>query len=180
MPASALVGDSLLGDAKLALEGLVGAGRRRIVPRRATSLCAIPRTLPSPPNSPLTASEVYAALSELRPENAILVQESPSNVMDLSLWWPTVKPSSYYTFASGGLGWNAPAAVGIALAQTKLGAARPVVAVIGDGSMQYSVQCFASAAQQKLKVIYIVPCNREYAILKEFAVAREDAQRPWT
>ena len=98
--------------------------------------------------------------------------------MDLSLWWPTVKPSSYYTFASGGLGWNAPAAVGIALAQKKLGAARPVVAVIGDGSMQYSVQCLASAAQQKLKVIYIVPCNREYAILKQFAVLEKTPNVP--
>jgi thiamine pyrophosphate-dependent acetolactate synthase large subunit-like protein len=64
-----------------------------------------------------SASEVYAALSELRPENAIVVQESPSNVMDLARWWPTVRTASYYTFASGCLGWNAPAAVGIALAQ---------------------------------------------------------------
>ena len=138
------------------------------VPHRAKA-SSVPRTLPSPPNSPLTASEVYAALSELRPENAIVVQESPSNFMDLSVWWPTIKPASYYTFASGGLGWNAPAAVGIALAQKKLGTGRPVVAVIGDGSLQYSVQCLASAAQHKLKVIYIIPCNKEYAILKEFA-----------
>jgi thiamine pyrophosphate-dependent acetolactate synthase large subunit-like protein len=34
---------------------------------------------------------------------------------------------------------------------------------------QYSVQCLASAAQHKLKVIYIIPCNGEYAALKEFA-----------
>jgi benzoylformate decarboxylase len=127
------------------------------------------RTLPSPPNSPLTASEVYAALSELRPENAIVVQESPTNTSDLATWWPTIKPASYYTFASGALGWGAPAAVGIALAQKGSGTGRPVVAVIGDGSLQYSIQCLASAAQHKLKVIYIIPCNGEYAALKEFA-----------
>ena len=164
----ALVGDSLLGDAKLTLEALlelVEDGSSRIAP---TPL-HLPRTLPSPPNSPVTASEAYAALSELRPENAIVVQESPSNVMDLAMWWPTIKPASYYTFASGGLGWNAPAAVGIALAQKKLGTGRTVVAVIGDGALQYSVQCLASAAQHKLKVVYIIPCNGEYAILKEFA-----------
>jgi benzoylformate decarboxylase len=175
--ASALVGDSLLGDAKLALEGLLALvedGSSRVAPKPLS----IPRTIPSPPNSPLTAAEVYAALSELRPENAILVQESPSNIVDLSLWWPTVKPGSYYTFASGGLGWNAPAAVGIALAQKKLGAARPVIAVIGDGSMQYSVQCLASAAQHKLKVIYIVPCNSEYAILKQFALLEKTPNVP--
>jgi len=164
----ALVGDSLLGDAKLTLEALlelVEDGSSRAAP---TPL-HFPRTLPSPPNSPLTASEAYAALSELRPENAIIVQESPSNAMDLAMWWPTIKPASYYTFASGGLGWNAPAAVGVALAERKLGSGRPVIAVIGDGALQYSVQCLASAVQQKLKVIYIIPCNGEYAILKEFA-----------
>jgi benzoylformate decarboxylase len=62
-----------------------------------------------------------------------------------------------------------PSAVGVALAQRKLGTNRPVIAVIGDGSLQYSVQSLASAAQYKLKIIYVVPCNGEYAILKEFA-----------
>ncbi len=165
---AALVGDSLLGDAKLTLEvllELVEDGSSRTAPAPLN----LKRTLPSPPNQPLTASEAYAALSGLRPENAIVVQESPSNAMDLAMWWPTIKPASYYTFASGGLGWNAPAAVGIALAQKKLATGRPVVAMIGDGALQYSVQCLATAAQHKLKVIYIIPCNGEYAILKEFA-----------
>jgi benzoylformate decarboxylase len=175
--AGALVGDSLLGDAKLTLEALlelVDDGSARVAPKPLN----LPRDLPSPPNSPLTASEVYAALSELRPENAIVVQESPSNGADLALWWPTVKPDSYYTFASGGLGWNAPAAVGVALAEKKSGTGRPVVAVIGDGSLQYSVQCLASAAQHRLKVVYIVPCNGEYAILKEFAILENTPNVP--
>ena len=170
--ASALVGDSLLGDAKLVLEALlelVEDGSSRTPPKPHI----LERKLSEPPNSPLTANEVYAALSELRPENAIVVQESPSNMMDLATWWPTIKPASYYTYASGGLGWNAPAAAGIALAQKLTGGSRPVVAVIGDGSFQYSIQCLATAAQHKLKVIYVVPCNGEYAILKEFAVLRK-------
>lgn len=175
---SALVGDSLLGDAKLTLEALVELvedGSSRTAPKALN----LPRDLPSPPNSPLTASEVYAALAELRTEDAIVVQETPSNNSDLEAWWPTTKPSSYYTFASGGLGWGAPAAVGIALAQKQSGAgARPVVAVIGDGALQYSVQCLASAAQHKLKVIYIIPCNGEYAVLKEFAELEQTPNVP--
>jgi benzoylformate decarboxylase len=175
--AGALVGDSLLGDAKLTLEALlevVADGSSRTPPKPLN----VQRKLPEPANSPLTASEVYAALSELRPENAIVVQESPSNAMDLAMRWPTVKPASYYTFASGGLGWDAPAAVGIALAQKKSGSGRPVVAVIGDGSFQYSIQCLATAAQHKLKVIYVVPCNGEYAILKEFAILENTPNVP--
>jgi benzoylformate decarboxylase len=53
-----------------------------------------------------------------------------------------------------------------------------VVAVIGDGSFQYSVQCLASAAQHKLKVIYIIPCNGEYAALKEFAELQQTPNVP--
>jgi benzoylformate decarboxylase len=175
--AAALVGDSLLGDAKLTLEALfevVADGSSRTPPKSLN----LQRTLPEPANSPLTASEVYAALNELRPENTIVVQESPSNMRDLAMWWPTVKPASYYTFASGGLGWDAPAAVGIALAQKTSGIGRPVVAVIGDGSFQYSIQCLATAAQHKLKVIYVVPCNGEYAILKEFAILENTPNVP--
>jgi benzoylformate decarboxylase len=174
---SALVGDSLLGDAKLTLQALlelVEDGSSRTAPRPLN----LPRDLPSPPNSPLTASEVYAALSELRPEGAIVVQESPSNVSDVATWWPTIKPASYYTFGSGALGWAAPAAVGIALAQKQSGTGRPVVAIIGDGSLQYSIQSLASAAQHKLKVIYIIPCNGEYAVLKEFAELEETPNVP--
>jgi benzoylformate decarboxylase len=174
---SALVGDSLLGDAKLALEGLldlVEPGTRRVQPQPLER----PTVLPSPEGAPMTAAEVYAALSELRPEHAIVVQESPSNVPELDLWWPVLKPDSYYTYASGGLGWDAPAAVGIALAQRDTNSGRPVVAMIGDGSMEYSVQCLATAAQQKAKVIYVVLCNGEYAVLKEFAMLENTPNVP--
>jgi benzoylformate decarboxylase len=175
--ASALVGDSLLGDAKLALEALlalVDDGSSRTPPKPLN----LRRELPELANSPLTAGEVYAALNPLRPENAIVVQETPSNQGDLATWWPTVRPASYYTFASGGLGWDAPAAVGIALAQKLSSGGRPVVAVIGDGSFQYSIQCLATAAMHKLKVIYVVPCNGEYAILKEFAILENTPNVP--
>jgi benzoylformate decarboxylase len=175
--AGALVGDSLLGDAKLTLEalfGLVEAGSFRTPPKPLN----LRRDLPAPANSPLSAREVYAALSELRPDNAIVVQETPSSVGDLATWWPTVRPASYYTFAAGCLGWNAPAAAGIALAQKAAGGGRPVVAVIGDGSFQYSIQCLATAAHHKLKVIYVVPRNGEYAVLKEFAALENTPNVP--
>ena len=174
---SALVGDSLLSDAKLALEALLelvedGAARTSPAPRKA------PKSLPAAPGSPLTAIEAYAALSEVRPEGAIVVQESASNYNDFLHWWPSIEPGAYYTYASGGLGHNAPSSVGVALAQRKLGTNRPVIALIGDGSLQYSVQSLATAAQHKLKIIFIIPCNGEYAILKEFAVLEKTPNVP--
>jgi benzoylformate decarboxylase len=174
---AAIVGDSLLSDAKLALEALI-EGIPDVTSRKAPIAMHIEPKLSSPPNSPLTALEAFAALSELRPDNAILVQETPSNVADLLQCWPTVEPDSYYTFASGALGWGEPAAVGIAIAQKKMGTGRPVIAVIGDGSLQYAVQSLYTAAQQKLKLIFVVPCNDEYAILKEFAVLEKTPNVP--
>ena len=97
------------------------------------------------------------------------MQESPSNMKPMHMRLPATKPNSYYSMASGGLGFGLPAAVGIALAERQTGRKRPVVAVIGDGSFQYSIQALYTAAQHRLPVLVIVPDNREYAILKSFA-----------
>jgi benzoylformate decarboxylase len=126
----------------------------------------------------MTAMEAFTAVAQLRPTNALLVQESPSNGADLLQVWPAEQPESYFTFASGGLGWNAPAAVGIALAQKHHNTSRPTVLAIGDGSLHYSVQSIYTAVQQKVKLIYLVPRNEEYAILKEFAVLEETPNVP--
>ena len=173
---AAAVGDSLLGDAKLVLEALV----ERVSQNKARAMPAPLKVMKPAPqaNEPLTAAEAFAALAEARPADAILVQESPSNALDLLALWPTVTPESYFSYASGGLGWNAPAAVGIALAQKKNGSGRPVIAVIGDGSMQYSIQNLYTAAQQRLKIVYIVPCNGEYEVLKQFAVLENTPNVP--
>ncbi len=105
----------------------------------------------------------------MRPANAILVNETASNFADLAQYWPINKPGTY-TFASGGLGWGEPAADGVAIAQKKLATGRPVIAAIGDGSLQYCVQSSIQRLKRNPKLIYVVPSNDEYAILKEFAV----------
>lgn len=175
--AAAIVGESLLSDAKLALEALTEA-IPVVTSRPAPGPLQIERKLPSPANDPLTAYEAFSAISELRPDDAILVNETASNFADFLQWWPIQKPDTYYTFASGGLGWGSPAAVGVALAEKKMGTGHPVVAVIGDGALQYSIQDLYTAAREKLKLVFLVPCNGEYAILKEFAVLEKTPNVP--
>src|SRR6204780_1461019 len=131
--AAAIVGESLLSDAKLALEAFIDTVPE-VKSRPAPKRLHIERNLPTTPNNPLTALEAFDAISELRPEDAIVVNETASNFADFLQCWPIQKPDSYYTFGSGGLGWGAPAAVGVALAEKKLGTGRPVVALIGDGA----------------------------------------------
>ena len=99
----------------------------------------------------------------------MLVQESPSNLSALRRQLQITRPASYFTMASGGLGYGLPAAIGIALAERDTGRGRPVVAVIGDGSFHYSVQALWTAARLRLPVVVVVPVNQQYAILKAFA-----------
>jgi benzoylformate decarboxylase len=177
--ATALVGDSLLSDARLALEGLYQLLHSTSA-RPPSEFDAPESSQPAPTKSnaeseptTMTALSAWTAISHLRPSNSLLVQESPSNGGDLVQVWPAEQPESYFTFASGGLGWNAPAAVGIALAQKHKKTGRPTVLAIGDGSLHYSVQSIYTAVQQKVKLVYLVPRNEEYAILKEFALLEE-------
>ena len=163
----------MLSDARLALEGLYELLRKSVPPvspskaSKAAPAAATPaRSILKTDTSLMTASEAFTAVALLRRESDLLVQESASNVGDLLNAWPIVQQESYFTSASGGLGWGGPAAVGIALAQRN----RTVILAIGDGSLHYSVQSIYTAAQQKVKMIILVPRNEEYAILKEFAV----------
>jgi benzoylformate decarboxylase len=83
------------------------------------------------------------------------------------------RPDSYYMMGSGGLGWGMPAAVGLAIAEKATGRNRPVIAIVGDGSFQYSPQAIWTAVQRDLHVIFVVLRNGQYAILKSFALLED-------
>lgn len=176
--ARAPIGDSLLSDAVLALEGLINLVAPRTgtktVEKQPHGMAPYPAAAEQSSNSStLSATQLFRTLREVSPKETVLVEESPSNLGELHREWPIEFPDSFYTFASGSLGWNLPASVGIALAERDSGRHRPVMAIIGDGSMQYSIQGLWSAAQQNLPIVFIIPKNNEYGILKSFAVLEE-------
>ncbi|MFI7434789.1 benzoylformate decarboxylase [Micromonospora haikouensis] len=163
--ARAPVGDGLLADPGLALAALV-----ELLPA-ADRPPPPPRPDPGPPDPgpPVSPDALFAALARHWPPDGVLVQESPSNLAALRRRLKVTRPGSYFTMASGGLGFGLPAAVGIALAERDTGRGRPVVAVIGDGSFHYSVQALWTAARLRLPLAVVVPVNQQYAILKAFA-----------
>jgi benzoylformate decarboxylase len=175
--ATAFVGDSMLGDPQLAMEALVD-----LIPeksKRDWPSLRLPPLKVSSDGDVLYADEAFSTLAESRPDDAILVVESTSNATELAFAWGGVTaPGSFYSFASGGLGWGGPAAVGIAQALKTQGIKRPVVAVIGDGAFQYSVQCLYTAAQHRLPVVFVVIRNGEYGVLKDFAVLEKAPDVP--
>jgi benzoylformate decarboxylase len=177
--ARAPVGDGVLGDAVLsliALEDLLRDWKPKTDKSRKTVAQRLaPHASGSTKKSDgrLTAAQVFEALNAIRPAHAVLVEESPSNLRDLHAVWPITEPDTFYTFASGGLGWNLPASVGIALAERDTGRNRPIIMIIGDGSFQYSLQSIWTAAQLNLPLLIVVLRNEEYCILKSFAVLEE-------
>jgi benzoylformate decarboxylase len=80
----------------------------------------------------------------------------------------------YYNAGSGGLGWALPASVGIALADP----ARPVVCLVGDGSVQYSIQALWTAAQLGVRLLVVVLNNGEYAAMKGLSLTLGAAHPP--
>jgi len=159
--ARAPMGDAIVADVKLTLEALVEA-----VPE---SDRPVPEPLgppEAPPESdPLSPSTVHGALGEVLPDDGIVVLESPSSTMALRNQLRLSRPGSYYFGAGGGLGFGLAAAVGVQLAEPN----RPVVCVIGEGSVQYAVTAFWSAVAYRVPVTFLVLRNEEYAILKWFA-----------
>jgi benzoylformate decarboxylase len=118
-----------------------------------------------PPTTPITPAFLMAALARALPDDAVLVEESPSNRHDLRRHVRIRRPASFYACASGGLGFAMPAAVGIKLAQPE----RPVVCLVGDGSALYAPQALWSAVQLGTPVTFVVVNNARYAILESVA-----------
>lgn len=127
---------------------------------------------------PLAGDAIMAAVRDACPADYVLVEEAPSVVAEMQDQFRIDKPDCFYTFASGGLGWDMPAAVGLALAERSSGRNRPVIALMGDGSFQYSVQALYTAVQQQAHVIFVVLQNHEYAILKSFAELEQTPNVP--
>jgi len=172
------VGDVMVGDCALALAEVtkqINAKANTVNTRKK-----IASGLTEAPKYPLTALQVFEVLSPLTPKDYILVQESPSNGHDLqeSDLGTIKQPDSFYTMSSGGLGWDLPAAVGLAFAEKESKRQRPVILIIGDGSFQYSPQAIWTAVQHHLHVVIVALRNFEYGILKSFALLENTPNIP--
>jgi benzoylformate decarboxylase len=99
------------------------------------------------------------------PDYASLVEEVPSHRPAMQRFLPMRGQDSFYTMASGGLGYSLPAAVGMALGRSE----RRTVCLIGDGSAMYSIQALWTAAQRKLPLTVVVINNAGYGAMRSFS-----------
>jgi len=156
------MGDAIVADIRptltILLERLAQSGRPMPL--------ASPRPEPvADEAAPLRPDRVFDILDKVAPRDAIYVDESTSTTAILWQRLRMVEPGSYYFPAAGGLGFAMPAAVGIQLAQPE----RQVIAVVGDGSVNYGVTALWTAAQHNIPVIFIIMKNGVYGALHSFS-----------
>jgi benzoylformate decarboxylase len=124
-------------------------------------------------SNPIDPRFLMMSVVDALPANAIVVEEALTAAPFLAGLLPMKDAQSFYGLASGGLGFAAPGAIGIGLAQP----GRPVVAIIGDGSAMYGVQALWTAAHLKLPITFVIINNRSYRIIKERLVASRKSDR---
>jgi benzoylformate decarboxylase len=125
------------------------------------------RPLPPPPSAadPIPVDYLLHTLFKAMPSDAALVEEAPSHRPAMQKFMPMRGQDSFYTMASGGLGYSLPAAVGMALGRGE----RRTVCLIGDGSAMYSIQALWTAAQRKLPLTIVVINNAGYGAMRSFS-----------
>ena len=155
------LGTSIIATMKPALTMLIDLlpEAKRAMPAR--------RVLPPAPVAadPIPVNFLLHTLSAAMPADAALVEEAPSHRPAMQKFMPMRGQDSFYTMASGGLGYSLPASVGIALARPD---AR-TVCLIGDGSAMYSIQALWTAAQRKLPLTVVVINNAGYGAMRSFS-----------
>ncbi len=155
------LGTSIIATMKPALTMLIELlpETRRAMPKG--------RILPPPPRAgdPIPAEYLFHTLSSALPDDAVLVEEAPSHRPAMQEFMPMRGQDSFYTMASGGLGYSLPASVGMALGRPGV----RTVCLIGDGSAMYSIQALWTAAQRKLPLTVVVINNSGYGAMRSFS-----------
>lgn len=157
---------------ELALVGPVAAACKELAGQLPQREAAKPKPLswptappPPEPGTPLRAEHVLAALASRLPRDAMVVEETPSSQPELYRRIPIRTPLGLVSAANGALGFGLPGSIGLRMGLPD----RPVVAVLGDGSILYAIQALWSAAHYDVGVLVIVMANGGYAIMDRLA-----------
>jgi acetolactate synthase-1/2/3 large subunit len=163
----------VIGDAKLALEGIIGRLAKLSYEPRANGdwikKMAKFKAQYAPherPNNPhMRAPAIMKALRKVLPRNALVTTEVGQNQMWAALYFDAYAPRTFFT--SGGLGtmgWGFPAAIGVKAARPDV----PVVDIAGDGSFAMTENNLATAVEENLPVIVVVLNNRMLGMVAQW------------
>ncbi|MEM7224985.1 MAG: 5-guanidino-2-oxopentanoate decarboxylase [Pseudomonadota bacterium] len=116
---------------------------------------------------------VMAALQEALP-GVVVVGDSTQPVYGANLFYEPEGPRAYFNSSTGygTLGYALPAALGAKLAAPE----RAVIALIGDGGLQFTIGELASAVELGLAVPILLWNNSGYGEIKRYMVERDIPQ----
>src|SRR5690242_16125216 len=175
---------AILGDPKTTLpditetvrkamsSGARGAARERLDAAKAATLAerdalkAKAREMAG--HSPVQPLSLLNAIGEMLPKDAVVIDETISSGGGIRSLIRSDDPQSFYGLRGGGIGWGLPAALGVKLALP----ARPVLALVGDGSAMYACLALWTAAHERIAAVFVILNNSSYRILKQRLVAQ--------
>jgi len=110
------------------------------------------------------------ALRTALPAEAVLVTDSTQLAYEANHHFPVYQARGYLTCTTGfgTLGWALPAAIGARLSNP----GRPVVCIIGDGGLQFTLPELASAVEAGVPVAVIVWNNQGYGEIRDYMAAK--------
>jgi acetolactate synthase-1/2/3 large subunit len=152
-------------DAASALEALADAlGAPPCAAPPAPPQAGLPAE-PSPPapvEAALTPAHIATLLARRLPDQAIVSVEG--GTCGYPFYAASARAARHTTLTNtgGAIGQGLPVALGAAIACPD----RRVVALLSDGSTQYTVQALWSLAHDKLPVTVLIAANHQYAILR--------------
>jgi acetolactate synthase-1/2/3 large subunit len=161
---------AVLGDAKLAMRALLAALGKRDAhsaqsagARRAAEVRA--RLDAQWPAAWWGQRRMLEVLQETLPD-AIVVGDSTQPVYSGNHLFEAHRPRAWFNSSTGygTLGYGLPAAIGAKLAASE----RPVVALIGDGGIQFTLPELASAVEANAPIIILLWNNRGYGEIKRY------------
>src|SRR5690606_10488519 len=108
---------------------------------------------------------VLELLQEVLPD-LIVAGDSTGPVYSGNHLFEASRPRSWFNSATGygTLGYGLPAAIGAKLAAPE----RPVVALIGDGGLQFTLPELAAAVEARAPIIVLLWNNRGYGEIKHY------------
>jgi acetolactate synthase-1/2/3 large subunit len=120
------------------------------------------RTQPAREDGPLDPQRIAATLTRLLPEDAIVSVEGGTCGYPFYAASAAAARHTALTNTGGAIGQGVPVALGAAVACPE----RRVIALVSDGSTQYTIQTLWTLARERLPIVVLVAANHQYAILR--------------
>ncbi|MCS7234836.1 MAG: thiamine pyrophosphate-binding protein [Armatimonadota bacterium] len=175
---------AVVGDARLALEGLLERLRGQMQPDPEWARqCRLARAaweerLRRRPSGgrPVRPWDVVRALRRVTDEATCLVTDSGSYIHYAAQYFTALRPGVYFNPNSGSMGFGLPGAMGVHLARPD----SRVVALAGDGGFLMTVQDLETAVREKLPVVCVVLNNFAFGSINTRQKAYYAGREVWS